>query len=175
LANFYRVVNKGVSDLLQAGSSPLVLCGVESTLSLYRRINTYPHLAPESVEGSAQSLKGGEMHKRALKIASDVAKEPLIRAFGIYEKLGGTDRVSTNAAEILKASHESRIAFLFADEAGSFMGRYDTSTMHVKQDGKSEDLVNLAILRTLAYGGEVFVTSQEKTPAGGPIAAIYRF
>jgi hypothetical protein len=175
LANFYRVINKAVFDLLKDETLPLVLCGVEYERSIYQSINSYAHLLPDGVQGSPQSLKGGEMHKRAREIVLESAKQPVHRALGIYEKLGGTERVSTDPEEIVKAAHQSRIAFLFAGETASFNGRYDPEAMKVRDDGMIEDLVNVAMLRTIAYGGEAFIAAPGQVPGQGPMAAIYRF
>ena len=175
LANFFRIINKAVTEMLKDQTVPMVLCGVDYELSMYQQINTYGNLLPDGVQGSPESLKGGEMHKRALEIAHEWSKRSMLKALEIYEKLGGTERVSTDPKEIVKAAHMSRIAFLFADETKSFNGRYDSDTMEVRDDGILEDLINLAALRTLAYGGEVFTTPAGRIPGQGAMAAIYRF
>src|SRR5688572_25659864 len=41
LAKFYRVVNKGITDMLKDQTIPLVLCGVDYERSMYQGINTY--------------------------------------------------------------------------------------------------------------------------------------
>ena len=76
--------------MLKDQTIPLVLCGVDFELSMYRTINSYATLVDDGVQGSPESLKGGEMHKRALEIAHEHAKEPMRKALAIYEKLGGT-------------------------------------------------------------------------------------
>ena len=52
---------------------------------------------------------------------------------------------------------------------------FDDATMQVSNDGFMEDLLNVAALRTVAYGGEVFVTVPGRVPAQAPMAAILRF
>jgi hypothetical protein len=152
-----------------------VLCGVEYELTMYRSINTYGNLVEEGVQGSAQSLKGGEMHKRALEIAREHSKEPMRKALSIYEKLGGTERVSAKPDEILKAAHQARIAYLFLGEGETYEGRFDEAAMRVHSDGMTEDLLNLAALRTIANGGEVWVTVPGRIPEQAPMAAIFRY
>jgi hypothetical protein len=175
LANFYRVINKGITDMLKDQTVPIVLCGVDYERSMYRSINTYATLVEDGVQGSPESLKGGEMHKRALEIAQEYAKEPMKKALGTYERLGGTERVCSKPEEILKAAAQGRVAFLFLSDGASYNGRFDDATMQVSNDGFKEDLLNVAALRTIAYGGEVFVTVPGRIPAQGPMAAILRF
>jgi hypothetical protein len=175
LANFYRAVNRGITDHLKDQTVPMILCGVEYERSMYQAINTYGTLVEAGVQGSPESLKGGEMHKRALEIAQQHAKEPMKKALAIYEKLGGTERVSAKPAEILKGAHEGRIAYLFVGDGASYNGRFDTGAMKVRNDGPQEDLINLAALRTIAYGGEVWTTVPGRIPEQAPMAAIFRF
>jgi hypothetical protein len=175
LANFYRAVNKGVTDLLKDMTVPMILCGVEYELSMYQAINTYGTLVEKGVQGSPESLKGGEMHKRGLEIAHEHSKEPMKKALAIYEKLGGTERVSAKPDEILKAAHEGRIAYLFIGEGSTYRGGFDSNSMKVLTSGAEEDLINLAALRTIAYGGEVWTTVPGRIPEQASMAAIFRF
>ena len=175
LTNFFRVVNKGIHDMLKDQTIPLVLCGVDYELAMYKSINTYATLVEHGVSGSAESLKGGEMHKRALEIAQEHAKGPMNKALATYEKLGGTERVSTKPDEILKAASQGRVASLFLADGASYEGRFDDGVMQVVKDGPAEDLMNVAALRTLAYGGDVFVTVPGRVPGQGAMAAVLRF
>jgi hypothetical protein len=175
IANFFHVINKAITDMLKDQSIPMILCGVEYERSIYKGLNTYETLVEEGVQGSPQSLKGGELHKRALEIAQEHAKTPLRKALTVYEKLGGTERVSADPSEIVKGAFQGRVAFLFASESESFEGRFDQSAMAIRNDGHSEDLVNVALFHTIAYGGEVFVTPAARVPGQGAMAAIFRF
>jgi len=175
LANFYRVINKGVDDMLKDQSIPLVLCGVEYERSMYQNVNTYDTLVEEGVQGSPQSLKGGEMHKRALEIVLRHVKERQEKALETYERLGGTERVSSDLVEILKAASVGRVAHLFVAEGARREGRFDDGAMQVFSDGFTEDLLNLAALRTIANSGDVFVTAPGKVPGRGPMSAVFRY
>ena len=89
IGNFFHRINEAVSEVLRAETAPLVLAGVEYETSMYRDINSYPHLAEGHVHGSPESLKGGELHKRALEVAHRAFAEPMNKALQQYEKLGG--------------------------------------------------------------------------------------
>lgn len=174
LANFFRAVNKGLHDRLREDTTPMILCGVDNQRVMYRQVSDYPHLLEDGVPGSPESLKGGEMHKRALEIAREHAKEPLKKALATYEKLGGTERVSDEPDEIVKAAHLGRVAVLFLSENKTYQGCFDKTTMETcRNTGRDEDLTNLAALQTIAYGGEVYVTPL--TPGQAPMAALLRF
>jgi hypothetical protein len=176
IANFYRVVSNAVSDTLKDRTAPLVAAGVEHELVIYRDVNTYPHLIENGVVGSPDSLKGAELHGRALEIVQERLKQPVEKALANFEKSGGSDRAATDAPKIIKAAFEGRVAHLFVAEGAKFMGIFDKGTMHVQQNGpRSEDLVNAAALQTIAYGGDVFTLRREQVPGNGLMAATLRF
>lgn len=175
IANFFRVINKAVYEVLRDESAPLILCGVEYERVMYKGINQYPHLMDEGVQGSAESLKGGEIHARALHVAQQFFAEPARKALEMWERIGGTQRVSNSFPDIVKAAFEARIAHLFCAEGAHTVGVFDRSTLEMKVQGRHEDLVNAAALQTLAFGGDVFVLSPEHMPGGGQMNAIFRF
>jgi hypothetical protein len=164
IANFYHKINTAVFEALRGEAAPLVLAGVEYEVSMYRNINTYPHLADQHVQGSPDSLKGGELHKRALEVVKEAFEAPLRKALAMYERLGGTERVSSKPVDVVKAAGESRVSHLFIAEGASHPG------------GRSgEDLLNIAALQTIANGGEVWITPGPNVPGHGPVAALLRY
>ena len=113
---------------------------------------------------SPDSLKGGELHKRALEVVKEAFEAPLRKALAMYERLGGTERVSSKPVDVVKAAGESRVSHLFIAEGASHPG------------GRSgEDLLNIAALQTIANGGEVWITPGPNVPGHGPVAALLRY
>jgi len=162
IGNFFHRIDEAVSEVLRGETSPLVLAGVEYETWMYRDINSYPHLASGHVQGSPESLKGGELHKRALEVAHRAFAEPMNKALQQYEKLGGTDRVASKPAAIVKAASEGRVASLFIAEGA-------------RDADNEEDLLNTAALQTVAHGGDVWVTDPQTVPGRGTVAALLRF
>jgi hypothetical protein len=175
IANFFRAVNHAALEILRNETAPLVLCGVEYERVIYRQNNTYPALLEEGVQGSPESLKGGEMHARALEVVQEYFARPAQKALQSWEKLGGSTRVATAFGEVVKAAFEGRVAHLFAVDGTQTMGVFDRATMQMRVQGRQEDLVNAAALQTLAFGGDVFILKPEDMPAGGQMNAILRF
>ncbi|HUS05454.1 MAG TPA: hypothetical protein VMZ52_04115 [Bryobacteraceae bacterium] len=160
LLNFFRVVNKGIFDLLKNESVPLVLAGVEKELALYRSVNTYAQTVAEGVHGAPDGLKGGEMHRRALEIAQPAFAADLAKALADFERLGGTNRTATDLAAIEKAAREGRVAHLLVAE---------------RESETSDDQANAAALLTLANRGIVTVAGPDKVPSESGLAAILRY
>jgi len=175
IRNFFKKVNEGVEEVLRHEMAPVVLAGVEYEVSMWRDISKYPHIAEGHVQGSPDGLRGPELHTRALEIATVAFEEPMQKALQTFERLGGSERVSWNPAEIVKAAHEARVAHLFIAEGASHPGGWHRETMQVTSEGAGEDLLNIAALQTLVNGGEVWIASPDKIPGGGSAAALFRF
>jgi hypothetical protein len=175
IANFFRIINKAVFEALRDETAPLILCGVEYERVIYKGINQYPNLMDEGVQGSPESLKGGEMHARALEVAQEFFAQPARKALELWEKIGGTQRVSNSFPEIVKAAFEARVAHLFCAEGARTEGVFDRASLEMKVQGRQEDLVNAAALQTIAFGGDVFVLDPAHMPGGGQMNAIFRF
>lgn len=157
IANFFQRIDEAVFTNLRTETAPLVLAGVEYEVSIYKDINRYLHLAPEHVHGAPDSLKGGELHKRALEAAQSAFDLPMQKALNTYERLGGSDRASTQQKEIVEASKTGRIAHMFLAES---------------EDGHN---MNEAALNTIAHAGEVWITTPRNIPGGGKVAALFRY
>lgn len=175
LANFFRVINKAVVEILRGERAPLVLCGVDYERTMYRGVNTCPELAADGVQGSPESLKGSEMHARALEAVQEYFARPAVKALTLWEDVAGTPRALRHFPEIVKAAYETRIAHLFVAENARSMGVFDRERMEMSVQGRPEDLVNAAALQTLGFGGDVFLVKPEHVPGGGQLAAITRY
>ena len=178
IANFFRAVDKSLFEQLRGQRQPLVLCGVEYERTMYRNLTQYQHVMEQGVQGSPESLKGGEMHARALEVVQEFFAQPAKKALALWEKIGGTDKVTTKLPEIVKAAFEGRVAHLFtAEGARNTSGVFDRNTMSMATSGRHEDLVNAAALQTIAHGGDVFILSPNDMPGGEGLsmAAILRY
>jgi len=175
IANFFNQINDAVFEALRGKTDPLLLCGVDYERTIYRHANTYPHLWEQGVHGSPESLKGGEMHARALEVVQDYFAQPAKKALEQWDRLAGGTRATAKFPDIVKAAFEGRVASLLVKEGTSTMGVFDRSTMEMKVAGRQEDLVNAAALQTLAFGGEVFILRPEDVPGGSHLAAVLRY
>ena len=52
LLKYFRMIDRGLHDLLKDERAPLILAGVEYLFPLYREVNTFPHLVEEGIPGN---------------------------------------------------------------------------------------------------------------------------
>jgi hypothetical protein len=179
LSHFYRTVDRGITELLQADNAPLVIAGVEYELPLYRSVSQFPRLVDEAVRGAPDGLKGGELHKRALGVVAAHRQKDVERALAMYEQFGGSNRVSVGLKEIVKAAYDGRVMHLFVAQGAHYMGNFDDLThkvhAHRSEQPGDDDLVNAAAVETLRHAGDIFVIPTGKVPHGSQMAAVMRY
>lgn len=178
LAHFYRQIDRGVDEVLRGSREPLMLCGVEYELALYRSVNTYPNLLDEGVQGAPNGLKSGEIHARALEVLDrDYNHQIETKLAEWNHKVGGGG--SNRLKEVVTAAYDGRIVTLLVSDSLERTGTFDeaTHTVHGRESGttEDEDLVNDAAVQTILHAGQVLVAPNTKMPNGAPLAAIYRF
>ena len=179
LHHFYKDVDRGIRQLLKDDRSPLVLAGVEYELAIYRKINSYPHLAADAVQGAPDGLKGGELRKRALEAARSYFEGDLNKALDQFHEQSGSARASRTMKDIVECAYDGRVAHLLIAENARYMGHFDERTRvshsHQRPLPDDEDLLNAAAIQTILHGGQVFVLPASKVPDGAPAVAVLRY
>ena len=178
LAHYFKQIDHGINELLRGRTEPLVLCGVEYELPIYRKVNSYPHLIAEDVRGAANGLKAGEMHTRAIEAIKRWHEQKIDVALVDWNhRVGGG--ASNRLKEVVTAAHDGRILTLLISDTQERTGSFDESTNQVKgrETGGAgdEDLVNDSAVQTILHGGNVLVAPHHKMPNGSPLAAIFRY
>jgi hypothetical protein len=176
LLQFFSALNRGLQPLF-AENIPVVPVGVEHELALYRTVNTYPHLVEPGIHGAPDGLKGGEMHRRALELLGATLPEPIRKTLENFDKQVGTGHASVHAQEIVKAAFEGRVASLFLQQDAQYHGDFDAARQRVRhaEDSEENDLLNDAIVQTIANGGFAAVLPASAMPQGVPVCATFRY
>jgi hypothetical protein len=179
IVRYFRQIEHGLQDVLRNESAPLVLAGVDYLHSLYRQVNTYPHLVEGGVVGNPDTLKPTELHARAWVNVQLVFLGEQREAIDHYHQLANTTRVSDDIAEIVPAAYYGRVQTLLLDCApakwGSFEPETGLVTLCQEPSHGDEDLVNLAAVHALQNGGDIYALRAESVPGKGSIAAILRY
>jgi hypothetical protein len=101
------------------------------------------------------------------------------KALETYMNNSTTGLTSSIAADVIPAAYYSQIATLFVTKGEHIWGTFDEMAyelvFHDTPDEGGEDLIDNAVEKTLANGGEVFLLEKEKMPADCQIAALMRF
>ena len=179
ILRFFQEVDKGLRSLLTDNSSPLVLAGVEYLFPIYREANTYPNLVDKGVAGNPEILKPDSLHQRAWQIAEPFFKQARQEAITRYKQLAETGQASKDVRKILPEAYFGKVDTLFVAVESHLWGTFDaeTNTVHLPQEPEpdDEDLLDLAAIQTLLYGGTVYAVGSQEVPDGALMAAVFRY
>jgi hypothetical protein len=176
LADFFKAVDRGIREIGQAGTVPLVLAGVEEETALYRYVSTYPSLAKEGIAGSPKTpFSTADLLSRAYAILRSDLTSRTSASLKDWRERVAPERFSTDLDAILRAATEGRVGWLFINEAGRTFGTFEGTRRNGRVNWGSEDLLNVAAVETLLQRGLVYSLPSEAMPDGIAIAAVLRY
>jgi hypothetical protein len=178
LKHFFQEIDKGLRKILTAQDVPLLLAGVESEVTLYRKINNHFPLMEPAIHGSPDGLSQKELFAKALESVKSGFSEPLRKILRQFKDFRDTNRLSSSILEILKLARAGRVADLLIREDAECRGTWDGSTVQIRNGSSSapdEDLLNLAALETLSHGGQAFALKPSEMPEESDVTAFLRF
>ena len=179
LLKYFRMIDRGLHDLLRDERAPLVLAGVDYLFPIYREANTYPRLIEEGIPGNPQGISAETLHHATLKIVSPYFQKAERDAVAQYRQSSGTGLTSADSREIVPAAHHGRVGLLCVasgrQQWGTYNGESGAVQRHEQAGTASEDLLEIAAIQTFLNGGTVFTLSPEKMPDKSDLAAVFRY
>jgi len=179
LLKYFRLIDRGLHDLLRDERAPLVLAGVDYLFPIYREANTYPRLIEEGIPGNPQGISAETLHHATLKIVSPYFQKAEHDAVAQYRQSSGTGLTSADSREIVPAAHHGRVGLLLVasdrQQWGTYNGESGAVQRHEQAGAASEDLLEIAAIQTFLNGGTVFTLSPGKMPDKSDLAAVFRY
>jgi len=184
LERYFRAVDHGIHERYGVTGTPLVLAAVGHYQPLFASISTaHTHVLEEVVEGNPERRSAQELHAAAWEIAnrflSNDGRRAAWRRFG---DASGTGLTATDLSTVVLSAAVGRVDTAFVAPGPPILGTYDVETSTVRvagTDGPSEefrvDLVDEAVLQTLAHGGSVMSVDASDLPDGCDVAALLRY
>jgi len=180
ILQYFREVDAGLQDLLHNEHVPLLLVGVDSLHSLYRKANTYPYLLETGLMKHPESLDDVTLHTETWAIVQPQFQALKQQALTRYRQLAGMDEgpVANTLQEIVPAARYGRVETLFVAQ-----GRYAWGTcpdgnqieIHTEAVPGDEDLLDFASVHTLLNDGTVYALPPDEMPDTTALAAMLRF
>ncbi|MHB9099216.1 MAG: baeRF7 domain-containing protein, partial [Syntrophales bacterium] len=138
LLKYFRLIDRGLHDLLRDERTPLILAGVDYLFPIYREVNTYPRLIEEGIPGNPQGSSAEALHRMAMKIVSPVFRKAEIDAVAQYQQSSGTGLTSTEIPEIIPAAAHGRVGQLFVAAGRQHWGTFDAQSGAIELHRKPE-------------------------------------
>jgi hypothetical protein len=179
ILRYFQLVDTALRELLRGERAPLVLAGLDCSLSIYKEASSYPHLVTEVIEGNPGDLSAEQLHEQAWAIVRPILEAEREAAAEHCETLLGSSsgRASRNVKEIVPAASHGRVETLFVAVGIQQWGYLDprTNAVHLHEEAEpgDEDLLDFAAVQTLSNRGTVYVVEPESIPGGALAAAVF--
>jgi hypothetical protein len=170
-------VDKAVTAWLGDSTRPLLLAGVEQLATVYRKKNSYTHLLDKTLTGNHDHKSNHQLHEGAWKIVQPLLKSEGAKVANLYAERLGTKKVSDDPCQVVADACQGRVGWLLYDPKAQLLGQCVSAGAEVHITGQShdDDLVDLAAIKTLQHGGEIYAMTEQDVPTNSPLAAIFRY
>lgn len=175
---YARHVDQALRPLLSGMSVPLVLAAAEPMASIYRSVNSYPHLADTIIDGNPETTTDAALAARAREVLDGVYAAELAGVRDRYAVRAHSGRGTSDVAEIARAATFGLIDTLMVDIDAALPGTVDETSgvVNPAQAGAgSYGVVDELARRAWLADGRVLAVRGEDIPGGGPAAAILRY
>jgi len=173
LADYYKLVDRGLQQTCRESGVPLLLAGVEEDVAIYQAGSAYRHLLKNSIPGSPDLIREQtEILKQAYAILRTDAIERQRAALLAAKERTAPPGFITDPDTILRATFEGRVRELYLNERGEKAGVFERG---MYQSWGQEDLLNLAAVQTIIHDGKACSLPAEMMPDGLAAIGIMRF
>ena len=147
-------------SLLAGGDTPLVLAATEPLASIYRSVNTYPHLASAVIAGSPGAMTDAELAERARPVLDRIYHDELAAFAELFERRENQGRATSDIAQAARAATYGAVETMLMDIDGVVPGTVDETNGSVAFADPAADF-------GLRFG-DGSEESPEEGPAPGP-------
>jgi hypothetical protein len=178
LRQFARKVDQALRGVLTGLELPLILAATEPLASIYRSLNSYPHLAEPGIPGNPEAVSDDDLAAAARTVLDEVYAAELSAIRDLFDLRFSRDRASTDVATVARAATYGAVDALLVDIDEKLPGYVDEDSGAVtlaEDDAVSYGVVDELARRVLLTGGRVLAVRGPDIPGGGPLAAILRY
>lgn len=178
LRQYARKVDQALRGVLTGLEQPLILATTEPLESIYRAVNSYPHLAATGIRGNPEGASDQELATAARTVLDELYASELAAIRERYERRFDEGRASADVATVARAATYGAVDTLLVDIDEKVPGFVDEETGAVTfaaDDASSYGVVDETARRVLLSGGRVLAVRRSEVPGGGPVAAILRY
>ena len=179
LRQYCRAIDAALRGVLAGRHEPLIIAATDPLLSMYRSINSYPHLAEHAITTSPVRIPAHELGAQARTILDEI-NAASVAGFGeLYSARENEGRATTQVARAARAATFGAIDTLLVDMDSVVPGMVDETTGEITIDD-SESAVTYGVIdeiagRVIAHGGKVIAVRRADIPQEAELAAVLRY
>ena len=179
MRQYARAVDRALRPLLNGLEVPLILAATEPIDSIYRSVNTYPHLLPQGISGNPETASDAELAASSRTILDDLYAAQLRDVQALYERRTAERRALSDIAEVARAATFGAVDTLLVDIDAAVPGTLDDQTGAVTfagaATGEVHDVTDEIARRAWLSGARVLAVRDGDIPGQGAVAAILRY
>ncbi|MBS1677335.1 MAG: hypothetical protein JST08_08110 [Actinobacteria bacterium] len=177
--SYARAVDRALRPVLTGQSVPLILAAAQPIDSIFRAVNTYPHLAGPTIEGSPEGRTDAELGEAARPVLDHIYAEELRRLGDRFDERSAAGRTAVEINDLARAATFGAVETLFVDIDSNLAGTIDEETGRVTLDPDDQPgdygVLDELARRTLLADGRVMAVRAADVPGAGAAAAILRY
>jgi hypothetical protein len=179
MRQYARQIDKALRPLLNGLDAPLILAAAEPIESIYRSVNSYPHLVATSLPGNPDTATDAELSASARRLLDDLYAEELRSIQQTYALRVSQRRASSDVADVARAATYGLVETVLVDIDETVPGSVDEETGAITID-ETDDAVNYGVVDEIARrvwlnGGKVLAVRRDDIPGNASVAAILRY
>jgi hypothetical protein len=178
--SYARAVDRALRPVLAAGDVPLILAAAQPIEAIFRSVNSYPHLAAASIEGSPEGRSDAELGEAARPILDHIYSEELRDLRDLFEQRAIAGRTAVEINDLARAATFGAVETLFVDiDVDPLPGTVDEETGVVTLDEQEQPgdygVLDEIARRAFSTDGRVLAVRAKDVPTGASAAAILRY
>jgi hypothetical protein len=179
IRQYARQIDQALRPLLNGLDLPLILAATDPIDSIYRSVNSYPHLLATGLPGNPDVSSAAQLAESARRVLDELYAEELRTIQETYALRASQRRASADIADVARAATYGLVETVLVDIDEVLPGSVDDESGAVTFDG-TDDAVNYGVVdeiarRVLLNGGNVLAVRRDDIPGNGSVAAILRY
>lgn len=179
LEQYARKIDNALRPVLTGRETPLILAATGRLVSVFRQLNTYPHLLEEGISDNPEQMSEGQLAAAARPVLDQAYDKELAELSELFERRSGDQRTTTDISDAARAATFGAIQVLLVDIDAVIPGQIDPEsgavTFSDESDVTAYGVVDEIAARALASGARILGVRREDLPGGKDLAAILRY
>jgi hypothetical protein len=178
LAQYSRRVDQALRSVLHGQDIPLILAAGPPVDSVYRSVNTYPHLAAAGLTGNFETTSDADIARAARGVLDNLYRADLEQAHELFRVREEQGRSTTDITRAARAAVIGAIDTLLVEMDGVVPGTVDDEgrvTLSDTATAANYGVVDEIARRAFLTGARVLAVRRTDVPRGADLAAILRY